>query len=198
MSGSTRSRHDVGVRVAVVGERRLIRLGLCRVLDVYGIEATPFAPGDAGAITTDRYDLIVHDGAAPTGTLSAPRDSGMRIIVLIDRDGHASAGDVSVDRFRGVDGIVTAILEPNRPVRRRWVAPSLGPPPLTDREREVLVLLSQGLSAPSVAAALGVSARTVQRHKERIFTKLGAQNQSDAVALALRHGLIDPDGATRR
>jgi DNA-binding CsgD family transcriptional regulator len=43
-----------------------------------------------------------------------------------------------------------------------------------------------------VAAALGISTRTVEQHKQRIFERLGVQNQAHAVAIALRAGLLEP------
>jgi DNA-binding CsgD family transcriptional regulator len=42
---------------------------------------------------------------------------------------------------------------------------------------------------------MGISPKTVENHKQRIFSKLGVQNQAHAVAVAVRQGLVDP---TRR
>lgn len=62
--------------------------------------------------------------------------------------------------------------------------------PLTPRERQVLELVADGLSNKAIAAALGVSDETVKFHLASIFGKLGASNRTDAVRLALRHGLV--------
>jgi len=67
-----------------------------------------------------------------------------------------------------------------------------GPAPdvrLTTRERDVLLLLGASRSDREIAAALGLSPRTVQGHVARLFTKLGAHSRSEAVAIALQLGL---------
>lgn len=60
----------------------------------------------------------------------------------------------------------------------------------TDREREVLALLAEGCSNRDVAHALGLSSKTVNRHVENIFNKLGVSSRSAAVAKALKSGII--------
>jgi DNA-binding CsgD family transcriptional regulator len=59
------------------------------------------------------------------------------------------------------------------------------PLPLTDRQREILALVAQGLAGKQVARHLGISPKTVERHKTRIFARLGVPNQTAAVSLAL-------------
>ena len=61
---------------------------------------------------------------------------------------------------------------------------------LTSRETEVLELLAEGLSNKAIAARLGISDQTVKFHVASIGGKLGAANRTDAVRLAVRHGLI--------
>lgn len=60
---------------------------------------------------------------------------------------------------------------------------------LTQREREILALVARGLAAKQVARHLGISAKTVERHKTKMFAKLGVPNQTAAVSLALANGL---------
>jgi DNA-binding CsgD family transcriptional regulator len=60
---------------------------------------------------------------------------------------------------------------------------------LTAREVEVLRLLAAGRSNREIAAALFVSARTVERHLEALYRKLDARNRTEAAAFALRHHL---------
>ena len=62
--------------------------------------------------------------------------------------------------------------------------------PLTSRETQVLELVADGLSNKAIAGVLGVSDETVKFHLASIFGKLGASNRTDAVRLALRHGLV--------
>jgi RNA polymerase sigma factor (sigma-70 family) len=56
---------------------------------------------------------------------------------------------------------------------------------LTDREREVALLLAQGLHHAEVGQQLGISPRTVEVHKARIMSKLGARNVTELVRLTL-------------
>lgn len=64
-------------------------------------------------------------------------------------------------------------------------------PALSPRETEVLQLASQGLTSPEIAERLVVSAATIKTHLGNVYAKLGASDKAAAVAVALRHGLID-------
>jgi two-component system, NarL family, response regulator YdfI len=62
--------------------------------------------------------------------------------------------------------------------------------PLSDRELEVLELLTEGLSNKLIAHRLGISEHTVKTHVASIFAKLGASSRTEAVSRAIRRGLI--------
>ncbi|MCB1000239.1 MAG: response regulator transcription factor [Acidimicrobiales bacterium] len=63
---------------------------------------------------------------------------------------------------------------------------------LSEREREVLVLMSHGASNLEIAARLYVSERTVKGHVGNIFAKLGARDRAAAIILAFESGLVVP------
>ncbi|HSB89053.1 MAG TPA: response regulator transcription factor [Anaerolineales bacterium] len=72
-------------------------------------------------------------------------------------------------------------------------AASQAPPPgldLTDRERDVLALMVEGLNNTQIAAKLTVSPSTVKSHVSNILSKLGVASRTEAVTLALRNRLI--------
>jgi two-component system response regulator NreC len=64
---------------------------------------------------------------------------------------------------------------------------------LTPREREVLVLIAEGLTNAEIANRLVISVKTVDRHRENIMRKLNMHNRIDLVKYAIRKGLIDLD-----
>jgi DNA-binding NarL/FixJ family response regulator len=61
---------------------------------------------------------------------------------------------------------------------------------LTDREREVLVLIARGLSNQELAEQLFIADNTVKTHVKRIFTKLGARDRAQAIVIAYESGLV--------
>jgi DNA-binding NarL/FixJ family response regulator len=63
---------------------------------------------------------------------------------------------------------------------------------LTPREREVIALIADGMSAKGIAREMNLSHRTVERHIETSRCKLRAHNKSELVAKALADGLIGP------
>jgi DNA-binding NarL/FixJ family response regulator len=85
-------------------------------------------------------------------------------------------------------------------LHRQWGARGFGHPladlgrqtaalPLSRREQEVLTLLASGHANSEIAAALGVSVHTIERHVANVFAKLGIRNRAEATAWAYRHGL---------
>lgn len=75
-------------------------------------------------------------------------------------------------------------------------APNRGAPEpfsvLSGREREVLHLIADGLSAKEIGVKLKISSKTVEAHRTSLMRKLGARKATELVRYALRHGLIEP------
>jgi PAS domain S-box-containing protein len=63
---------------------------------------------------------------------------------------------------------------------------------LTERERQVLVLIAAGKSTKETAANLGISYKTADSHRSRILEKLGVHETASMVRYAIRAGLIAP------
>ena len=104
-----------------------------------------------------------------------------------------------------IDDLVTAIAATLR--GERFVSPAAGRPPeaqpslrsieldkanLSERELDVLRLLAEGLRMKEIAAALEISARTVETYRARIMLKLGIDNLPGLVKFAVRAGITTP------
>src|SRR5512142_1579216 len=63
---------------------------------------------------------------------------------------------------------------------------------LTDREREVLTYLAEGANNDTIADALVISPKTVERHRENIMRKLNMHSRAELVRYAIRKGIIKP------
>jgi putative two-component system response regulator len=120
--------------------------------------------------------------------------------VLMAAIGAGCAGCVS--KQRAFDELVSAIRaafagEPAVPpqqllslLRRLHPSEVRGSVQPTDREREVLSLMAEGLSTDAIAERLDVSLNTARNHIQRVITKLGAHSRLEAVAAGVRTGLI--------
>ena len=64
---------------------------------------------------------------------------------------------------------------------------------LTSRQREVLTLIAEGLTNPEIGEQLGISVKTVERHRENIMERLNLHSRTDLVKYAIRKGLISLD-----
>ena len=80
------------------------------------------------------------------------------------------------------------------PLPRAGSAPMVqAGPPLTDREREVAVLIAQGLTSPEIAERLVITARTADTHADNIRTKLGLRSRTEIASWATARGLTSAD-----
>jgi DNA-binding NarL/FixJ family response regulator len=148
-----------------------------------------------------RPDVVIVDAAAPgddnevlLGRLRAVAGRAV-VVLLVER---SSVLLPSADRYDPVHQVLRADClraltdALDRFSERAEVVITARVPagPLTGRELDVLRLLSLGRRSPEVGSILGVSARTVENHKRRIFAKLGVHGETQAVAEAIRLGLL--------
>jgi DNA-binding NarL/FixJ family response regulator len=66
------------------------------------------------------------------------------------------------------------------------------PQPLTPRELEVVKLIAEAWTSDAIALELGISRRTVDRHRENILGKLGMRDRVELTRYAIRRGLVEP------
>lgn len=72
------------------------------------------------------------------------------------------------------------------------LAESMAHPELSEREREVLQNIANGRSNKEIGQVLYISENTVKAHVKSILTKLDAMGRTEAIAIALRRGLVRP------
>ena len=192
---------DVGIAI----EGQLLRDGLVLLLEDEGavrVEST--SSSLAQLADAPSLDVIVMHLCGDLDTQLAELQSFLagrtpsRVVGLHDGllapafEASLRAGvTVLVDLESGFEAVLEAIVGTRDRSLRRWVRPQVGVVALTRREREVLESIAVGLTSSEIASALGISSYTVEHHKGRVFRKLSATNQSQAVAIALRGGLID-------
>jgi DNA-binding CsgD family transcriptional regulator len=122
----------------------------------------------------------------------------------LHKNGHTVWIHLSTSLVRDVDGApaysVAQILDisDRKQAELSHVTQSQTPPEmpaLSPRERQVLALLAEGQTSAETAATLGIGEETVQTHVRRAMTKLSARTRTQAVAIALRYGLLDDSSA---
>lgn len=116
---------------------------------------------------------------------SASRDLGLRAALPL-----LATADELVGAVRAVHAGLF-VLHPDALVHSRAVdSEAASGAPLTPREHEILELMADGASNRIIASRLGISRHTVKFHVASILTKLGAGSRTEAVATALRGGLL--------
>jgi DNA-binding NarL/FixJ family response regulator len=204
---------DTPLRCLIIDDHPVVRQGiralLERELDRVEVTdaATPQAALDSHA--NDGPDVVIIDPrtAGPevgqlVSNLSRELDSA---IVVFTSNGGARL--LAEALKAGVKGYVRKDSPPEDLVRairaaqtgEFYVDPALsstivleeGDRTLTVRQREILQMLADGMQTEAVAKRLGLSTETVRTHTKRILAKLHADTRTQAVAIAIRNGLIE-------
>ena len=123
--------------------------------------------------------------------LAAGRTPRLAFAPLVLEGPH---GQVTIRAMPEVAGTAAWLLLVRRGARTD--ATGAGSPALTGREREILDWVAAGKSDRQVAAIVGVSPRTVQKHLEHIFVKLGVENRTAAAMRVVRPRLSGEDRST--
>ena len=133
------------------------------------------APGTAAVVYTAHADTPIVDEALDAGARglvlkAAPLPDLVRALEVV------ANGSVYID----------AVLAAGLATRR-----TTGSPELSKREREILRLLSHGMTNEEIGRELFISPETVRTHVRRAIAKLSAKTRTEAVATALRAGMIN-------
>jgi two-component system, NarL family, nitrate/nitrite response regulator NarL len=193
------------IKVALLTDDPLLRAGLSSLLvqvgsiDVVDRDAAEVALWDAGVDADKMLGRLGELRALPMPAVAVVRDAahvapvlaaGARGVVLRDQVGpgiHAALAAVR-SGLTVMDAELADSLVPAMPVRA--AAGGKGKGELTERERQVVQLLSEGLSNKLIADRLGISDHTAKFHVNGVMVKLGASTRTEAVVEAMRRGLI--------
>lgn len=204
------------IKTAIQHRDRFIRTGLAHVLalepDVQVVGQASTAADVVSLVKAERPDVVLLELDAPW---DGPRLAAalrkvqrtLRVVALQDgaspelaRRAYQAGIRSSVDSGAGTPAIVSAL-------RGRHIAAPVAALPtcrtspsstLTSREVEILQCIATGMLTREIAGALGITLKTVENHKQRLFRKLDVQNQAHAVSIAIRQGVLAPAAIARR
>jgi two-component system nitrate/nitrite response regulator NarL len=198
------------IKVALLTDDPLLRAGVSSLLEQLG---------SIDVVDRDRAEVALWDAGVDAGktlarlaelrTLSMPVvavvgdkadvapaiAAGARGVVLRDQVGPGIHAALAAVRS-GLTVLDTALAEslvPQPPVTvpaNSNGTPTKGRGELTEREKQVVQLLSEGLSNKLIADRLGISDHTAKFHVNGVMMKLGASTRTEAVVEAMRRGLI--------
>ncbi|HTF35411.1 MAG TPA: response regulator transcription factor [Myxococcota bacterium] len=119
--------------------------------------------------------------------------------VALGADGYLLKNGPAADVIEAVRAVVKGGSFFSPPIAKEIVAqlrtPQRAGDPfsmLSGREREIVHLIADGLSAKEIAAALRISTKTVEAHRTSLMRKLGVRKATELVRYALRFGLVEP------
>jgi DNA-binding NarL/FixJ family response regulator len=215
------------VRVLLADDHTLVRAGIRRLLESFGdIEVVAEARSGRETLELahlHRPDVAVLDLSMPEGngleTTARLREQLPGIAVVI-MSMHADLAHVREALDRGARGFVVkdgAVAELELALRaaiagQTFLSPEVsgrmvnsfmrGSPrneleSLSPRQREILLRIGRGESTKEIAAALGISVKTVETHRTRMMETLGCRRAPELLRLAIRHAReLQPDDGT--
>jgi two-component system NarL family response regulator len=201
------------IRVLIVDDHSIVRQGLATIIN-RDPEMTVIAQAEDGQQAIACFgeyqpDVTLMDlrmpqmGGVEAITAICTQFKPARIIVLTTYDGDE-------DIYRGLQaGAKGYLLKDTKPKEllnairminrgQQYIPPEVGAklvqrmsnPELSDRELEVLRLIGQGMSNLDIATALTIGESTVKSHVNRILSKLGVSDRTQAVIIAVKRGIV--------
>ncbi|MEH2279520.1 MAG: response regulator transcription factor [Nostoc sp.] len=201
------------IRVLIVDDHPIVRKGLATIIN-RDPEMTAIAQAENGQQAIDAFreyqpDVTLMD-------LRMPKMGGVEAIMAIcaefkqARIAVLTTYDSDEDIYRGLQaGAQGYLLKDAKPgellnaIRaihngQKYIPPEVGAkllqrmsnPELSERELEVLRLMAQGMSNQEIGTALSIGESTVKSHVNRILSKLGVSDRTQAVITAVKRGIV--------
>ncbi|MEO9125604.1 MAG: response regulator transcription factor [Microcoleus sp.] len=201
------------IRVLIVDDHSIVRQGLATIIN-RDLEMTVIAQAEDGQQAIDLFrehqpDVTLMDlrmpqmGGVESIAAICAEFKTARIMVLTTYD---SDEDIYRGLQAGAQGFLLKDAKPNellnaiRTIDRGQkyipsdvgakLAQRLSNPELSDRELAVLRLMAQGMSNLQIAAALNIGESTVKSHVNRILSKLGVSDRTQAVIVSVKRGIV--------
>lgn len=217
MGGSASVNRDTPIQIILIDDHEIVREGLRSFLSSEDglLVVGEAADADTGVNLYKALSphIVVMDLRLPgKNGIQATReivdfDPSARVIVITTADGEAhihAALEAGAWAYLQKDALRKEIVSAIRTVHagRRvlassvaaTLAASLPRAVLSPREHEVLVLMAKGLRNREIGEALGTTEGTVKMQVKAILSKLDVTDRTEAVAVALQRGIIDPLG----
>ena len=201
------------IKVLIADDHEIMRVGLATMLETdAAIKVVAEAADGAEAVQKTLQlhpDVVVMDlmmpemdGSEATTKIkaAAPNTKILLLTTFGTSDGIAHALDAgaegallksaaSIDILKAVKRIAEGGQVVSDEVRE-LLAKAPPVPELTERQRQILKSITEGLTNYAIATRLGISEDGVKRHVNAIFLKLGVESRAEAVAIALRKHLL--------
>lgn len=190
----------LGFRALAEATTDMVVVGEARSVD----EALPVVRSLSPGLILVATDSATMDGLKAIRLLTSAAP-GSRVVAVSRLDGDESMHQSVKAGARGyivrsmsADAIVSALRNVHAGrCSLPWgaidqIAGRVGKPDLTSRERQVLLLIAEGWGNAKIAANLGIAVGTVKIHVRAILAKLGADDRTEAAALAWRRGFVQP------
>ena len=208
----------MSIRVLLIDDHPVVRVGLRSIVEARGFTVVGEASTGEEALAATpalRPDVVLCDlrlgegidGVETTAALRRMPDApSVLILTTFDHDAQiiraleaGAAGYLlkDVDNDTIARAIIDAasgamVLTPGGD--ERLIAALRAPRvTLTDRERDVLMLVDEGAGNKEIAVRLFISESTVRFHLQKLKAKLGARSKTELIARAIRKGLISPE-----
>jgi DNA-binding NarL/FixJ family response regulator len=200
-------------RVLVVDEHPVVRQGVRALLqaglDGAEVSDAPNLQSALDGMGTDNPDVTIIDpwragGDVETVLTTLTSRLGSPIVVFTADGGSRLLSDALKAGVKGYvrkdspgEDLVRAIQAARDgdfyvdPALSSTIVLDEGDKTLSERQREILQMLADGMQTEAVAIKLGLSTETVRTHTKRILAKLGADTRTQAVAIGIRTGLIE-------
>lgn len=139
-----------------------------------------------------RLNILILTANIEPRTVRAALEAGAS--GYLTKDGDPEELGIAIEALRNGETYLArsvrfAISEPTRQARPAASEEFVSPIPLTRRERQILLLAAQGMTAREVAERLGISPLTARKHRENLMRKLNLHSAAELAAYAVRLGL---------